>query len=253
MKTKLIYILFVFGLVPLASADPTSKVGGSPAMTNLGGESLITSRFYMTPGENSSGDQRWQRAAAGSRLEMDLDNFGNLQQLDRLVAGGYSIGLGTNRDSNGQVAVSSEFAYPGSVFRSALHNGMIDAQSGSSALSFDFSNPVSGFGLWIFDENVQSNDSFRLVVEDVNGTIWRSRVLESGNGYNPAVEGFLGVHSSVGIRRAVLLAGYWDGQSFLVHETDFYVDHIQFVVPVPGAAVLGCVGLMIVRRLNRGI
>jgi hypothetical protein len=253
VKTKLMYMLIVFGLVPYVSADPVSKAGGSPALGSLPQESLVTSRFFLTPGANPAGDQRWQQAAAGSRVELDLDNFGHLQSLDRLSVGNLSVRLGTNREAEGQVVVSSEFAYPGSVFQSALHDGDANPRLGTNALTFDFSNPVGGFGLWIFDDNSQSNDSFRMTVEDANGDVWRSRVLESGNGFDPSVEGFIGVHSNVGIRRAVVQAGYWNGSKFLVHDTDFYVDCIQFVVPVPAAAILGAWGLMMVRRLTRSV
>lgn len=244
-------MLMILGLVVTTSADPTFVNGESSASASTKSAIPVSTRFFLARGGNALGNQRWQQSVGAGRVEMNLDNFGHLQYLDRLTAGNLSIQLSTNRGTDGQVVVSDEFSHPGSVYRSALHNGDTNAGDSTSTLAFDFSNPVSAFGLWVFDENIRSYDSFRMVVEDVDGRVWRSNVLESGNGLAAAVEGFIGVQSTVGIRRAVIQAGLWNGSMFLKHPTDFYVDCVQVVVPAPGAAFLGVLGFIMAGRLKR--
>lgn len=242
------------GILPVASAGPTSAVSGASQSAVSDQAALVTTRFFLSPGANPAGERGWQSAFENDRVMLDLDNFGHLQSLENLRAGNLSIRLNANQAADGQVVVSSDFAYPGRVFHSALHNGCA-ADSGVSGgkLRFDFSQPVAGFGLWLFDGNITKQDSFRMIVTDAQGKVWCSRVLESGNGFDLAVEGFIGVQSGVGIRRVVIQAGHWNGTQFQLQDTDFYVDSLQCVVPAPAAGVLGALGLGIAGRLKRRV
>lgn len=253
MKPYFLSILILSVIVPQVAADPTFKAVGTTGVLSTTQAIPVTTRFFLSPGADPTGAQRWEAAIGRGFTELSLDNFSHLQTLERLNVGNVTIRLSTNQASQGQIVVSPEFAYPGSVYHGALRNGNSDAGSLASKLRFNFSNPVSGFGLWIFDDNRDLRDSFRMIVEDADGRIWTSRVLESGNGFDPAVEGFIGVQSSVGIRRAVIQAGYWNGSVFQLHQTDFYVDSLRCVVPAPTAVLLGTLGLALTGRIKRRI
>jgi hypothetical protein len=76
-----------------------------------------------------------------------------------------------------------------------------------------------------------------LKVTEVGGLTSVSSPLESGNGTNLAIEGFLGAVSNLGITRVVIeqqtLAGVPTNADF------FYLDHVQVAaIPEPASVML---------------
>lgn len=99
-----------------------------------------------------------------------------------------------------------------------------------AAIEFTFSEPVQGFGTWIMDDIVEPSQ-FVLKITESNGATHTSAVLESGNGVNLAIEGFIAATSDVGIVKAVIeqqtLSGTPSNADF------FYLDHIQVGGRIP--------------------
>ena len=96
----------------------------------------------------------------------------------------------------------------------------------------------------MYDNNSGSPESFEMVVTEVGGAVFTSSVLESGNGNNHFVEGWLGATSSVGIESvAYRVLNTGTGLPPVVPRF-FEMDHLQYSpVPVPGALLLGMLGL----------
>jgi len=103
----------------------------------------------------------------------------------------------------------------------------------SGDVTFTFSNPVAGFGIWVFDNSSSSDDSFVMLA---NGAT--SGVLDSNPGSTAhAVEGFLGVTDAAGLSSVTIrnLSG----------NIAFELDHMQIsaIVPIPEPASLVLLGL----------
>lgn len=121
---------------------------------------------------------------------------------------------------------------PGTALLNRTFDGVPDpVDPTAAATEFTFSLPVEGFGLWILDDVLEAS-RFVLTVTDVNGAVHVSLPLESGNGTNLAVEGFIGAVSPVGITKAVLtqqtLSGVPSASDY------YYLDHIQVAGPICG-------------------
>lgn len=93
-----------------------------------------------------------------------------------------------------------------------------------AAVEFTFSEPVEGFGAWIMDDIVEPSQ-FVLKITEANGSTQTSAVLESGNGVNLAIEGFIAATSTVGIVKAVIEQQNLSGTATNVDF--FYLDHVQ--------------------------
>lgn len=91
-------------------------------------------------------------------------------------------------------------------------------------IEFTFDRPVRGFGTWIVEDFPEAN-GFVLRVTEVGGETSTSRLLESGNGANLAIEGFVGAVSSTGIEKVVVEQRTLDGKPSAADF--FYLDHVQ--------------------------
>jgi hypothetical protein len=116
-----------------------------------------------------------------------------------------------------------------------------------AAVEFTFSEPVRGFGTWIMDDIVEPSQ-FVLKVTEVGGATFTSAPLESGNGVNLAIEGFIGAVSEVGIVRVVVEQQTLDGTPS--NADFFYLDHVQ-VTPEPMSALLLTLGMLAACRRGR--
>lgn len=171
-------------------------------------------------------DSEWESAVNNDFVELDLDEFPNGFDVDVLVAGDITIDIGQAGSScfippdepvacpgNGIAATARilRASYHccggsyGTVYESALLNVVDDPPYYGlrhSEITFTFSEPVFGFGLWIFDDAASSPQNFRLHVTDPRGVVTTSDLLESGNGNAHFMEGFLGATAPRGIVKA---------------------------------------------------
>ena len=224
---------------------------GTPVL----GAPMFFAEANAYPGSSTTLDQSWQ-AAVGSVMELDLDGYANGADIDTLTFGSIvvDVGLGDITLPGGPTMVTSNTAeifagswggssngsYYGTVSGDALLNRSADNAIHPSFV-FDFPTPVAGFGAWVFDNSLSTAESFHMGVVE-GGTTFISPVLESGNGTAHFVEGWLGAKSSVGITRAFLFAT--ETGTLNPATRAFEIDHLQLSpVPVPGAALLGLLGL----------
>jgi hypothetical protein len=187
----------------------------------------------------------------GTFFEHNLDSFANGADVDTFAMGPITVDVGlgglggpasTAEIFAGSWGTTSGTPVYGTVYGKALLNrdasGVVHGE-----ISFQFSSPIAGFGAWIYDNSGSTQESFQMIVEEVGAaTTFTSGVLESGNGAPHFVEGWLGATSSAGIV----------GVSYRVIDTvsgaavtrAFEMDHLQLSpVPVPGAILLGMLGL----------
>ncbi|HOA75980.1 MAG TPA: PEP-CTERM sorting domain-containing protein [Phycisphaerae bacterium] len=213
------------------------------------------------------------QAAVGAFTEFDFIQYGHeyVMEPSNLYAGSVQVRpnlLDVNGNNAADLAVNGNRlietypvivpAVPGIVEGSpnggaALLNRTF-AGSGDAvgaAVEFTFSQPVRGFGTWIMDDIIEPSQ-FVLEVTEAGGAIFTSAAMESGNGTNLAIEGFLGVVSDVGITRVVVWQQKLDGTPS--NADFFYLDHVQVgdVVPEPATALLLILGMAgLVRRRGR--
>jgi len=231
---KLIIICVVFGLASFATAGPT---------------------FYVAPNAypttSSTLDVPWQ-TAVGNFTEFDLDGFPKPTDLDTLTAGTVTIDVGLGGlggpASTAEIFWGSYGGVYGTVDGGALLNR--DAFGGPhNEITFSFSEPVVGFGAWVFDNAASSMESFEMTVTEVGGTTFTSLVLESWNGYPHFVEGWLAATSSVGITDVSFRVIDGSGDPVMSY---FEIDHLQVsLIPAPGAILLGSIGVGLVGWLRR--
>ena len=142
--------------------------------------------FFLSNGTDPAGDQAWQ-TAVGSFTEFDLDSFANGQVVQNLSDGSTIITIGPG--ATGQEIFFGIFEGPaggvfGTVFEGALLNR--DGTALTAGLTFDFSQPVSGFGLWIFDDDAAHPNSFTMTVTESGGTTQVRRVPAMSRSVEPA-------------------------------------------------------------------
>ena len=235
---KFMTICLVLGFTSVARAGPTFFVAKSPY-----------------PNTVSTLDVPWQ-TAVGNFTEFDLDSFANGTDVDTLTAGTITIDVGlsglggpasTAEIFRGSYGGSAGGSY-GTVSGGALLNR--DASGGRHGeITFSFSEPVLGFGAWVFDNEVASNESFEMTVTEFGGSSSTSSVLESGNGTAHFVEGWLAASSSVGITDVSFRVLDASGNPVLKY---FEIDHLQVaLIPAPGAILLGGIGVGLVGWLRR--
>lgn len=225
---------------------------------------LATPTFFVSPNSypssGATNDLAWQ-AAVGSFLEQDFDSVPAGAHVLGITAGSLFItttlgGLGGESGNPEAFAGSWGGAAAGSVYGTVFNIALLNQdQAGAihSDFVFAFNQPVTGVGAWLYDNNVGSAESMILQVTEVGGATTSSNVLESGNGLNHFVEGFVGATSDVGITEARFIVV--DGQGTPVQRF-FELDHFQWgnpvpPIPAPGAILLGGIGAALVSYLRR--
>jgi hypothetical protein len=174
--------------------------------------------FYLSPGTNPNGDLAWQ-TAVGSFTEFDLNGFANGQLVQSLSAGPTTITVGPA--PAGQEIFWGSFGGGGGVYGTISGGSLLNRSGGvgTPTLTFSFSQPVPGFGLWIFDDGACCPNSFTMAVTEVGGGFAFSGVLDaSPGGTAHTVEGFLGATSTVGITSVTIIP---------LNGGAFEVDHLQ--------------------------
>lgn len=195
-----------------------------------------TPMFWVMPGQDLNLDHGWQ-AAAGTFYEIDFDSYANGSYVSSFSLGGQS-GVtvspslpGAPQNTGAEIFYGDWGPNPtyGNVYEGALLTR--NASGWDRVLRLDFSQPVYGFGMWIFDNGTGTVDSFQMTV---NGQT--SGILDAnpGQGYH-VIEGFLGVLDPAGITTATISNTNPAGSVF-------EIDHFQ-MAPVPEPATFGLMGL----------
>lgn len=230
-KTIFVAVLAVGVVVPAASAGITFFV-------NPNAHPLLSSTL----------DVPWQTAVGNNFIEFDLDGFANNADVDKLFAGPLTIdvGLGGLGGAAGTAEIfKGAYGGGGGAYGTVFGGAFLNRDASNvihSEITFDFSSPVQGAGMWVFDNAASSKESFELIATDADGTV-TSSVLESGNGLPHFVEGWLGATSDKGLTSLSIRVVNEVSQAPVA--VAFEIDHFQ-IVPAPGALVLGALGLGLV-------
>lgn len=205
------------------------------------GQAEAIPTFFVTSGTNPNGDLGWQ-AAVGTFFEDSMDSYAD-GGIAGISLGGVSVTFSLPGIGSGAEIFTGAYSPPGvlgTVFDAALLN-RTGGTGPSNKIEFTFSQPVKGFGLWVFDNSVGSADSFTMTANSAT-----SLVLDANPGsFDHTVEGFLGVYDPAGISSVVVTNT--SGPIF------FEVDHLQVApVPEPGTLVLLASGLVGLRLVARG-
>jgi hypothetical protein len=223
---------------------------------------LAAPTFFVSPNaypaSGSANDLAWQ-AAVGSFNEVDFDSLPTGQYLVGITDPYVSITttLGGPDGGNPETFAGSwGGAAAGSVYGTVYDVALLNQdQSGAvhSDFVFTFDQPIAGVGAWLYDNNASTAESMILQVTEVGGGVSASSLLESGDGTNHFVEGFLGATSTLGITEARFIVV--DGQGNPLQRY-FELDHLQWgqpapVIPAPGAILLGGMGVSLVGYLRR--
>lgn len=177
-----------------------------------------TPDFYVAPNPLPFADSTdptldvpWRRAVAGSITESDFEEFADGDLIGSVMSGALTVGISRmlrNSEIEEPLVEAVRLAYTigggeyGTVEGTALLNrgsGVPGSSCDASRIEFAFSDPVRGFGIWIFDDNAGAR--FDLTVTDIDGAVTTSDLLDARNS-SYLVEGFLGVVSDVGLSRA---------------------------------------------------
>jgi choice-of-anchor A domain-containing protein len=198
--------------------------GTAAAMCNNASSGV---RFFLTPGQAPSGDLDWQAHVSGF-TEFDFENIAPGTFIDSLNAGPITVDLGLEGINGTAPMVGTYWSYafpePGVFFGNSLLN---EWNQRHSRISFTFSEPVEGFGTWVFDDTSAIQQSFRMIVTDASGSVSVSPILESGNGFSHAIEGFIGVTSAVGITKVSIENLEEQQQCRRPGVSYFELDHVQ--------------------------
>jgi len=232
MKNKMFVLGLVVAVCAVVQADPT---------------------FYVAPNPLGSADPTldvaWQ-TAVGTFYEQDLESYASATDVDVFTIGSITIDVGLG--GSGGTAPTAEIfaggwggASQGSVVGTVYGKALLNRDSSGVAydeITFQFSTPAAGVGAWLYDNNGASAESFEMVVTEVGGATFTSPTLESGNGTGHHVEGWLGATSTTGIESvSYRMLDTAAGDPASVY---FEMDHLQYSpVPVPGAILLGMIGL----------
>ena len=169
--------------------------------------------------------------AGSNRFELDIDAYPDRSAVDVLTAGPVviEVGLGGIRgEQPGALVFHGAFSSGGGTYGTVYGGALISLYDGwgneyaHSQITFEFSEPVFGFGAWIFDDAGRTSQSFQLLARLADGTLVTSPILESGNGDAHRVEGFLGVTSAFGIQSVAIEVIDEFGRAVV-----FETDHLQ--------------------------
>ena len=208
--------------------------------------------FYLGTGSEVNGDLTFQSSVSGyTFIEEDFDSYPNTTIIESLTYGGVDIGISASSTATpasfwGTWGSASQY---GTVSRGALERNTFDENSNSLSFSFSGTDTVKGFGVWIFDDSADRENSFTMTVEGLDGRTWESEVLDANVGVvSHAIEGFIGVHFVEGI------------SSITINNAEgacFELDHMQVAsapVPEPATFILlggGLAGLAFYRRKRK--
>ena len=146
--------------------------------------------FFILPGTTPETDDPFESQLTNTAIIEDFDSYTNgalVTDFSGVTIVSREAGLAVE---GGSIFRSGSFGTPDAFYQNALLPG----RSGGylQTVEFQFSFPVNGFGLWIFDDGGVDN-KYRLGIEDERGQIRYSDFL---NGTNPTgIQGFIGVHT----------------------------------------------------------
>ena len=200
--------------------------------------------FYLSPGTNPTGDVSFQNAVGDLEfLENDFDAYGGHgTAISSLGFDGIAVDLSLpdlGADA-AEIALLDPPGRGGGVYGTAS-GGMLlnfdrpDGYRGPSAgVRFSFSGHiVTGFGVWVFDDDGSSADSFSMTVEDLLGHQWTSAILDANpDSDSDTVEGFIGVTLSSGIKHVTI-------HHASSNSARFRIDHMQIAYIIPEPSTLG--------------
>jgi hypothetical protein len=176
-------------------------------------------QHFFSAGEDPSGDLAFQAALPGAVFEFDLDGFASGEHVESLDAGGVTV-FPRVVNPDGSVAMEhAEIFYSGLLqFPLVMDGGtMLNRSRGvlRARLELVFSEPVAGFGAFLYDDGPPSH-AFRLIAVGPDGTQAPSPLYDAAPGY--AVEGFMGVVLPGGISSVIF-------ECSAVYP--FEIDHLQ--------------------------
>ncbi|MDX1935411.1 MAG: hypothetical protein SFU56_22655 [Capsulimonadales bacterium] len=149
--------------------------------------------FFVAPGTDPDLDLAW-RSLAPVIFEQDFDSLATATPFSVGPVSITATEVGTGQPLvlfPGSWGVTSS---PGTVFGQALL-----PQSGNVPTLFTLSQPVEGFGLWIFDDFNSTGADFSMTVNGVTSPALTTLHIPGGG-----VAGFLGVHDPAGISEVTI-------------------------------------------------
>ena len=149
--------------------------------------------IFVAPNSWSSVDPTldvpWQAAVGGNFTEYDLDAYADYSDVDAFTAGPITVDVGlggVNGVASTAEIFQGSYGGGGGSYGTVAGGAFLNRNSSGgehSQITFGFSQPVRGFGLWVFDNSVGSADSFRMTLTESGGATATSGILESGNNH----------------------------------------------------------------------
>lgn len=207
------------------------------------GSALAVPTYYLSPGANAAGDLAWQ-TAVGSFVEEDFDSYNNGDPLSSFTMGGVTVGVSLPNSGGGGEIFYGAYGPGGGVYGTVANGALGSFRTGvavDNAITLTFSQAITGFGLWVFDNSTATADSFTMTVNAV-----ASGVLDANPGMTAhAVEGFLGVFDAAGFTSLTIS----NASSTAVFE----LDHFQLSIAEPATVALLALGMLMigVRRFHQ--
>lgn len=166
--------------------------------------------FYTSSGPDPQGDDAWQAAAVNFEQD-DFEGFaaGDFIETYQLASGGTATFSLVGADVPGLEVSDSDFfvtGQPGTVFNHAILNRAPNGARGEQ-MRIEFSPPVEGFGIWVYDNGGSIANSAQLIADGV-----ASAIIDANPGDpDHTVEGFLGVIDPNGISEIIVEVLQQDG------------------------------------------